>query len=439
MALYVDPFKQLNGYVNSLPAGLKKTRLEYVTNRAQAFWSGIEWDPNCDGARDYINRAAADGGKWAVVIAYSVPFRDAGQYSAGGAGSYDAYRTWWDKMISAVGNRQVVMVFEPDALGLASELIAQKGQAAGQERFDLMRAAVLKFRQNCLNAKIYVDSSSWKSPLEQANLLRGVGITNAHGFVTNVSGFDPDHQIVPLAQQVINELRTDFPQCRFIYDTSRNGNPVKQDGWLWANPAHRRFGKDPQYLDDLSVQGCDGWLWLKAPGESDGNNHPQAPVAGALFITYLYNDNVGDNVDVGGNETDKVFISSGMCQRPPAIAAAGGADITQPNVSIVSPNAGNVNGVVPLTAFATDNVGVVGVQFKKDGVNLGAEVTVGSGGNYVLNWNTVAEVNGSFTITAVARDAANNTRTSVGVVYVVANGVANPTGARAFHIKMFNP
>ena len=52
------------------------------------------------------------------------------------------------------------------------------------------------------------------------------------------------------------------------------------------------------------------------------------------------------------------------------------ADTTPPTVSITSPAAGaTCRGVPTLTANASDNIGVVGVQFKVDGVNLGAEDT----------------------------------------------------------------
>src|SRR5206468_5516316 len=51
-------------------------------------------------------------------------------------------------------------------------------------------------------------------------------------------------------------------------------------------------------------------------------------------------------------------------------------DTTAPSVSITSPAAGaTVSGTITVTASASDNVGVVGVQFRLDGVNAGAEDT----------------------------------------------------------------
>jgi phosphodiesterase/alkaline phosphatase D-like protein len=90
-------------------------------------------------------------------------------------------------------------------------------------------------------------------------------------------------------------------------------------------------------------------------------------------------------------------------------------------VSLTAPVAGaTVAGTVSLTASATDNVGVVGVQFKLDGINFGAEVTAAP---YSIFWNTTGGINGSHTLTAVARDAAGNTATATAVSVTVDNAV----------------
>src|SRR2546425_857338 len=92
---------------------------------------------------------------------------------------------------------------------------------------------------------------------------------------------------------------------------------------------------------------------------------------------------------------------------------------TPPTVAITAPAAGaTVAGTITVSASATDNVGVVGVQFKLDGANLGAEVTSAP---YTLSWNTATASNGLHTLTAVARDAAGNTATSTAVTVTVDN------------------
>ncbi len=81
-------------------------------------------------------------------------------------------------------------------------------------------------------------------------------------------------------------------------------------------------------------------------------------------------------------------------------------DITPPVVAITSPvNDATVSGSVTMTATATDNVGVVGVQFSVDGTALGDEMTAGP---YSAPWDSTSAPDGPHTLTAIARDAAGN-------------------------------
>ena len=78
-----------------------------------------------------------------------------------------------------------------------------------------------------------------------------------------------------------------------------------------------------------------------------------------------------------------------------------------------------------LTANASDNVGVAGVQFKLDGANLGAEDTARALRRVVEHHH--GPPTAAHTLTAVARDAAGNTTTSTAVSVTVANGYPAPT------------
>src|SRR2546426_5809029 len=95
------------------------------------------------------------------------------------------------------------------------------------------------------------------------------------------------------------------------------------------------------------------------------------------------------------------------------------ADVAPPTVSITAPAAGaTVLGTMTVSASATDNVGIVGVQFKLDSVNLGAEVTAAP---YTISWPTTTATNAAHGLTAVARDAAGNSATSAVVSVTVDN------------------
>src|SRR5213079_2018920 len=81
-------------------------------------------------------------------------------------------------------------------------------------------------------------------------------------------------------------------------------------------------------------------------------------------------------------------------------------DGTPPTVSITSPLSGStVFDTITVTADASDNVGVAGVQFRLDGANLGAEDTSAP---YSVAWDTTVAASGQHSLTAVARDAAGN-------------------------------
>ena len=92
-------------------------------------------------------------------------------------------------------------------------------------------------------------------------------------------------------------------------------------------------------------------------------------------------------------------------------------DTTPPVVSLSSPAAGAVVGgaSVGITATASDNIGVTGVQFKVDDVALGGEDTTAP---YSVTWNSTASSDGAHTLTAVARDAAGSTASSSRTVTV---------------------
>jgi chitodextrinase len=98
--------------------------------------------------------------------------------------------------------------------------------------------------------------------------------------------------------------------------------------------------------------------------------------------------------------------------------AATTRDTVAPAVGITAPVPGKVSGTLTISAGASDDVGVVGVQFQYDGVNLGAEDTSAP---YAISVHTPSAPNGSYTLTAVARDAAGNRTTSAPVTVTVKN------------------
>ena len=67
-------------------------------------------------------------------------------------------------------------------------------------------------------------------------------------------------------------------------------------------------------------------------------------------------------------------------------------DTTPPTVAIISPSSGStVSGSITVSANASDNVGVAGVQFQLDGAPLGTEDTTAP---YSATWDTSAAAPG---------------------------------------------
>jgi hypothetical protein len=98
-------------------------------------------------------------------------------------------------------------------------------------------------------------------------------------------------------------------------------------------------------------------------------------------------------------------------------------DTIPPSITITAPTTATVSGTVSVQATATDDVGIVGVQFLLDGVNLGAEVAMPP---YSVSWSTLTATNGAHTLTARVKDVGGNATTSAPLSITVAN--TQPSG-----------
>jgi hypothetical protein len=178
-----------------------------------------------------------------------------------------------------------------------------------------------------------------------------------------------------------------------------------------------------------------------------------ATVSGVVSVSATANDNVGvvgvqfllNGQPIGTEVTTAPFalnwnsgtVANGVYQLTARARDAAGnqtvsaavgvtvsnVDASPPTVSITSPaNGATVFGVVGLTATAADDVGVVGVRFYLNGTLVGAEDTTAP---YSVDWNTTGVANGTYTLTAIARDAAGNLATSAAVSVTVSNTAAS--------------
>ncbi len=105
-------------------------------------------------------------------------------------------------------------------------------------------------------------------------------------------------------------------------------------------------------------------------------------------------------------------------------------DQSLPILTVSAPTNGAtvLGSAVTLSAHATDNIGVAGVQFKVDGISVGSEATYGLNTKSVtpsIIWDSSSVPNGSHVISAVARDAAGNIGTN-SVTVTVTNDYVPP-------------
>jgi len=99
-------------------------------------------------------------------------------------------------------------------------------------------------------------------------------------------------------------------------------------------------------------------------------------------------------------------------------------DTTPPSVFITSPVADTtVSDEVSIAAFASDDVGVTGVQFILNFSYIGAEDTQFP---YALLWNSSTTPDGSYTLGAIARDDAGNTASATPISITISNASPPP-------------
>ncbi len=272
--LYVDPNseakRQAETWRRSRPVDAEL--ISHIANQPVARWLG-GWVSDI---RREVNQAVSTingTGSLPVFVAYNIPYRDCGSYSAGGSATANAYRKWIKDFSSGVGGRNAIVILEPDALAGMDCLSA----AGRQERLTLIREAVQELRAQ--RAAVYIDAghANWHAPAEMAKRLQAAGIAQATGFALNVSNFAPTQSNIAYGEQLSRLVGGKH----FIIDTSRNGLPVNNKEW--CNPRGRALGVAPTANTGHPL--VDAFLWVKAPGESDGTCGG-GPRAGTWWSAY---------------------------------------------------------------------------------------------------------------------------------------------------------
>lgn len=257
---------QVAAWQTSRPADA--SQLTKISNTPRALWMGGWSGDIATAANQYVTNAV-NSRTIPVIVAYNIPFRDCGNYSAGGAGSSASYLSWVQGLANGINNRKAVVILEPDALGLIT-CLSSYDQGV---RYNMISQAtqILKAK----GASVYIEASTWLTPTEMAARLNKAGMSRADGFAINVSNFKDTASMTSFG----NSLSPLVGNKHFVIDTSRSGQGSNGE---WCNPAGRGLGKKPVAFQSGSI---DAYLWVKGPGESDGTCNG-GPSAGTWWADY---------------------------------------------------------------------------------------------------------------------------------------------------------
>lgn len=284
--LFVDPESNVRGKANHLRKTdpEKAALLEKIAKQPQGLWMG-EWNSNIYRAVDHFVERAMKDGSVAVIIAYNIPHRDAAAVaegvgaSAGGLASKEKYQRWIRDVYAGTADRPVAIILEPDALPGITSL----PPALQEERYFLFNDAVKVLRQNP-HAAVYIDAghAAWVPAPEMAERLKKAGVEHASGFSLNTSNYRTTEECVAYGK----EISALIGGKHFVVDTSRNGagpyTAAKTETESWCNPPGRKLGLPP--TTETGEPLVDGFLWLKRPGESDGECERGEPKAGVFWL-----------------------------------------------------------------------------------------------------------------------------------------------------------
>ena len=266
--LFVDNFDRLKNH------RYNGDNFEQILSQQRAFWYGWGRYDKKKFPEKSIKRLLKRAGEDIVtLVLYNIPKRDLNHFSKGGASSFEEYKEYVDSFAKGI-DRKCIVIVEPDAL---PHLLKMEGDDY-ELRSDCIRYAVETLTHTDATVYIDVGHPEWLTPNEISILLLQTYTDIAHGVSVNVSNFVDTDTCIEWASKV-NHLTGGM---NFIIDTSRNG--AKTDTWL--NPADAKIGSYPTL--DTGVQFCDGFLWIKIPGESDGKSEG-APPAGKFFKSYAEN------------------------------------------------------------------------------------------------------------------------------------------------------
>lgn len=247
MNLYVNDFDRISNF-KQFP------ELKWLFTYPHARWICANKSNLSSSVRRFCNRAKSS---IPVFVLYNIPNRDLNHYSRGGSKNESEYLEFIKAFSDGLSDTQSIIVIEPDAIPHAMH-----DNKLLDFRIHLMNSALSILSSRNVHAKTYIDIGhpNWIHYSQIIDALSKV-VNPFTGFSVNVSNFVPLNQCLIYSQMIAQKSKKTF-----IVDTSRNGAlPVDHE---WCNPSWARIGHVPTL--NTGIRNCDGYLWIKIPGESDG-------------------------------------------------------------------------------------------------------------------------------------------------------------------------
>lgn len=231
--------------------------MDEMAEKPLGYWVG-DWTYDVEGTVDDALTEAGD--ELRTLVLYNIPNRDCGSYSSGGVDDAEAYRDFIDEVAAGLEGRLALVVLEPDALPLV-HCLDDEGVA---ERHELLAYGVTTL--GAAGARVYIDAgdSNWIDSTTIAEGLLAAGVEQAAGFALNVAHTEYTEDEVAYAEEIRAIVGEN---ARYVIDTGRNGLGPAEDN-EWCNPEGRALGVAP--TTRTRTRGLDAYLWVKPPGESDG-------------------------------------------------------------------------------------------------------------------------------------------------------------------------
>ncbi|ETV90562.1 hypothetical protein H310_14687 [Aphanomyces invadans] len=239
--------------------------LNELSKYAVATWYTDRWG---DAVNDLLQKCT--GSQVPSIVIYGLPNKDcADGFSSGGTNKDAAmYKAWVQSLVARVGSREVVYVLEPDAIGLLSN-----NYCAKQFNYlDNLKLALGLISAGNPNAKVYADVASWANIAEATKVLNELkSAGRLHGVTINTSNYKTNGQLLSFCSAISSATGG----LRCVFDTSRNHRGSVGDEW--CNSRSAGIGAPPG--SDTGNALVDFNLWLKVPGESDGECNGRTPDA----------------------------------------------------------------------------------------------------------------------------------------------------------------